>query len=145
MHKVFIAGLLWLTVVFPTCAESTVFSVTPKDLDGWGQFVFAVTNSPGSNGLSFHVTITPKKGRVPANSEGHLCSARMTTNSHSIGPLTPETRVALKRSHRTWNVDFVTSNQILSNADTCFVFTVWDNRGPAADFYVLKLRDFAIR
>jgi hypothetical protein len=145
MHRIFIVGLLWLTVVFPACAKSMVLCVTPKHLDGGGEFVFAVTNSPASNGISFHVTITPKKGRVPANSEGQLCSVRVTTNSHSIDPLTPETRVTLKRSRRATTVDFTASNQILSDPDACFVFTVPDPSGPAADFYVFRLRDFSVR
>ena len=108
---------------------------------GGGQFVFVVTNGPASNGLSFHVTIAAKKGEVPSDSEGHLCFARSTTNSCSI-TRTPQTQVALKRGHRVWSADFAASNQFLRNADACFVFTVWDHRGPAADFYVLKLRDF---
>ena len=142
MRGRWIAGLLWLTVAWPVCAESVVFWVTPTNLDGGGQFVFAVTNSPGSDGLSFHVTITPKKGEVPANSEAHLCSARIETNSRSFGPLTQETRVALKRSRHTWEADFVTSKELVSQPDTCFVFTAWDPRSPAADFYMLRLRDF---
>lgn len=142
MHKLLIAGLLWLAVVFPTRAKSVVYTVTPKELDGGGEFVFAVTNSPDSRGLMFHVAITPKKGEVPADSEVQLCSVRMTKNSGSIGPLTPQPRIALKRNQHAWNAVFVASNESLSTSGVCFVFTVWDHKGPAADFYVLKLRDF---
>lgn len=124
---------------------SIVIPVTPKNLDEVGQFEFVVTNSAVSNGLSFHVIITAKHGSVPADSKGYLCVAKLTENSKSIGPMTSEAQVALKAGKRTWIADFVASEQLLNNPDACFVFVILDQRGPSADFYVLKLRDFAKR
>ena len=89
-------ALLWLTVVFATYGKSTVFSVTPKDPDGGGQFVFVVTNTAVSNGLSFHVIIKAKQGEVPVDSKGYSCVAKLTGNSKYIGPMTSETQVTLK-------------------------------------------------
>ncbi len=136
-------ALFWAVVVSPACGKSTVFSVTPKNANGGGQFVFVVTNTAASNGLSFHVIITAKQGEVPADSKGYLCVAKLTESPKSIGPMTPETRVTLKTGKQAWSADFVASDQLLSDPDACFVFSVLDHRGPAADFYVLKLRDFA--
>jgi hypothetical protein len=122
-----------------------VFTVTPKNPDGGGQFVFVVTNTAANDGLSFHVIIKAKQGEVPADSKGYLCVAKFTNSPKSIGPMTRETQVTLKTGKRAWNADFVASDQLLSNPDACFVFTILDHRGPAADFYVLKLLDFATR
>jgi len=138
-------ALLWSVFVSSAYGKSTVFSVTPKNPDGGGQLVFVVTNTAVSNGLSFHVIIKAKQGEVPADSKGYLCAAKLTGSLKSIGPMTPKTRVPLKTGKRAWSADFVASERLLSNPDACFVFTVLDHRGPAADFYVLKLRDFATR
>ena len=133
-------------VAFPACGTSDVIPITPKNPDG-GEFVFAVTTRIASNGLSFRVTVTAKKGTVPQDySEAHLglfkVTRTVTGTEGSISYLKPETRVALKRGRRVWKAGFVASNQLLSNPDTCFVFTVWDYRRYDASFYVLKLRDF---
>ena len=136
-----IATLLWLILVSSAHGRSSVIPVTPNRLDA-GQFVFAVSNRPASNGVLFYVTITAKNGDVPSQSEGHLRSCLFSTNSGSISPLTPEPRVKLKRGRRVWKANFVASNELLSKRETCFVFSVWDRGGFAQDFYVIKLRDF---
>ena len=82
-------ALFWAVVVSPACGKSTVFSVTPKNADGGGQFVFVVTNTAASNGLSFHVIITAKQGEVPAGCNGYLCVAKLTESPKSIGPMPP--------------------------------------------------------
>jgi len=147
MHqKVLICfALLWSIVVFPACGKSTVFLVTPKNADGGDQFVFVVTNTAASNGLSFHVFITARQVEVPADCKGYLCVAKLAGDSKSIGPMKPETQISLKTGKHSWSADFIAPDQLLSNPDACFVFTVLDHPGPAANFYVVKLRAFATR
>jgi hypothetical protein len=144
MYQIPIAILIWLAVILPAFGESTVIPVTPKDMGGLGLFTFAVTNSTATNGMSFQVVITAKSGSVLADSKGYLCATKLTGESRNIGPMTPETQVTLKTSGRTSIADFVASSQLLGKPDACFVFAIY-YRGPSADFYVLKLRDFAKR
>jgi hypothetical protein len=143
MNRILIGTLLWLAIVFPACGKSTVIPVTPKTINGIDQFKFVVTNGTVSNGMSFHIIVTAKNGWMPTDSRGYLCVANLTQHSNSIGPMTPETQVTLKTGTRTLIADIVASQQFLSNPDACFVFVISDHRGPAADFYVLKLHDFA--
>jgi mRNA-degrading endonuclease toxin of MazEF toxin-antitoxin module len=145
MNQILLGTLVWLTMVLPVFGESMVIPVTPKDMDGLGQFTFAVTNSTVTNGQSFHVIITPKRGSMHTDSKAYLCAAKITGDSRNIGPMTPETQVTLKAGKQTLIADCVASAQLLGNLDACFVFVVSDHRGPSADFYVLKLRDFIER
>jgi hypothetical protein len=145
MNRILIGTLVWLNVVLSAFGRSTIIPITPKDMDGMGQFKCAVTNSTVSNGLSFHVIITAKRGSVPTDSKAYLCVANITGDSKRIGPMTPETQVTFKTGRQTLIADFVASAQFLSNPDACFAFVISDHRGPSAVFYVLMLRDFAKR
>lgn len=135
--------LIWLTACFAAHGVCSVFCVTPKNPDGGGQFVFVVTSTAASNGLSFHVIIAAKQGEVPADSKGYLCVVKLAGSPDYIGPMTSKTQVTLKTEKQACVADFIASDQLLSNPDTCFVFAIWYH--PGADFYVLKLRDFATR
>ncbi len=146
MNKVWISALLWLAVVLSAHGASAVIPITPRSLDGYGEpFVFAVTSRPAKNGQSFHVTITAKTGGVPADSRVDLCFFRRTNNSKYTEPATPQTQVAVKKGHHVWKAHFVASKELLSDPDTAFVFSIHYHDGPAADFYVLRLRDFIKR
>lgn len=145
MNQLLLSTLVSLAIVLPAFGKSTVIPVLPKDSNDLGQFAFAVTNSPVTNGLSFHVVITAKSSSVTTDSKGYLCIAKISGNSRSIGPMNPETQVTFKTVKRTLIADFVASSQLLSNPDASFVFVITDHEGPSADFYVLKLRDFAKR
>lgn len=145
MNRILTGSFLWMAVVLSAFGGSTVIAVAPIDRDGVGQFKFAVTNSTVSNGLSFHVVITPQSGSMPTDSRGYLCVANITGDTKRIGPMTPETQVAFKTGKRALIADFVASKKLLSDPDACFAFVVSEHRGPSADFYVLKLSDFAKR
>lgn len=133
--------LLLLSGNFSAQAKSSVLHITPAHLEAEG-FVFAVTNTPLGNGLSFSVTITATLGELPADSDCRVCFATSTTNSQSVGPEVTGTQLAVKKGHRVWKANFVAPQQLLANPDTSFLFIVWDRRGPAADYYVVKLSDF---
>jgi hypothetical protein len=51
----------------------------------------------------------------------------------------------VKKGHHVWKAHFVASKELLSDPDTAFVFSIHYHDGPAADFYVLRLRDFIKR
>jgi len=128
MNRILLGTLIWLTVVLSAFSRSTIIPVTPKDMDNMGEFKFAVTNSTISNGLSFHVIITAKRGSVPTDCKAYLCFANITGDYKSIGPMTPETQVTFKPGRQTLIADFVASAQLMSNPDACFVFVISDRQ-----------------
>lgn len=131
-------------VVSPVLARSTVWTVTPKNLD-CGPFVFAVTNSPTHGGVCFQVTITAKQGKVPPQSVGSIGFVRLTDRTQTIGPLTTETPMVLKKTDRVWTATFIAPPELLRNPEACLVLEVGPAAGrsvASADFFTLKLRDF---
>jgi hypothetical protein len=61
MNRIFVSTVLWLVAAFSGQAKSAVIRITPLHSQADG-FVFAVTNTPVSNGLSFFITITAIHG-----------------------------------------------------------------------------------
>lgn len=137
-------AVAWSAVISTACGKSSVIPVTPKNTNEMSQFKFAVTNNTVSNEVSFQVIITAKHDALPTGCKGYLCAAKLTGRNTFIGPMTSKTQVTLKTGKRSLIADFIASPQLLGNPDACFVFVI-HHRGPSADFYVLKLRDFATR
>ena len=141
MSRIFLTAFLWIVIVLSAQAKDAIIRVTASHLRANG-FVFAVTNVPLSNGVAFHITITASRGELPAVSDCKLYVATSPTKSYPIGSAVPGIRVAVKKARRVWKAQFVVSDELLTDAGTSFVFSVFDHEGPGADHYVVKLRDF---
>ncbi len=130
------------------CAHSTVTSVTPTQLEEYG-FVFAVTNSVTNGGVWFQVTIAAKPGFQVPEGHAHLCRVTKSKDAYGtslgIGRWASETGVRLEKGTNAWEAAFLAKKGLLQDPDISFVFVVEDKKGPAADFYVVKLRDFIKR
>jgi hypothetical protein len=131
-------------------ASSVEFPVTPTSLEQ-RQFIFSISTNSSPEGISFHVTVTPKTGVMPSDSGVGFSSILTSTNgARSTGPLANEPKVTLQKDDHIWKADFIASSELLKNPDVYFVFEVPAHAVvngknipmPAVDKYVIKLQDF---
>jgi hypothetical protein len=128
--------------------ESTQIFVTPKTLNQ-GEYVFSISTNSTQEGISFHVTITAKKGVIFHDSQADLSIVNRETES-SPGSIRTVKQVTLKKNDHTWTADFVATPELLKTPSICFVFTAYCHviengktvSMPCADFYEVKLLDF---
>ena len=155
MRYSFIASIVWLAVVSSACATSVELPVTPTNLDTYG-YAFSVFTNATKDGVAFHLTITNKQYDIyPDSSAGvdmvihkKLADGGM---EGSVGAVTPEIPVTLKKEKRLWTADFTVSSTLLKNPDAYFVFSVLAHSTvngkiipmPSVTFYELRLQDFA--
>jgi hypothetical protein len=144
--KILLCLTLVLSGVLSSYGRSTQIPLTPQTLDQ-GEYVFSISTNSTHDGISFHVTITAKKGDIFPDSRADLSIVMRGPNVPAIRPIK---EVTLKKDGHTWMADFVATPELLKTPGICFVFTAYAHAiengrtvsMPSADFYEIRLLDF---
>jgi len=148
--KLILCLALVLSGGLSTYGSMVEFPVTPTSLDQ-RQFVFSISTNSTLEGISFHITITPKTGVMPSDSGVGFSSIVTSTNgSRSSGLVKNEPQITLHKDDQIWKADFIASSELLKKPDVYFVFGVPAHATvngksipmPAVDIYMIKLQDF---
>lgn len=163
MRRLFLAFIVWLVFLSAARAANDEISITPTNLDTFF-YRFSVATNATKDGVAFHITITDKRFDIYPDSGADVgvVSHKDITNQParaagkplkeaSFEPMNPAVPVTLKKEMRAWNADFTASPELLKTPGACFVFRVFAQDrtngktvpAPPADFYELKLQDFA--
>jgi hypothetical protein len=153
MRCLFVASVLWLSLVLSVHGVSVEIPITTTNLDQY-KYRFSVSTNAATNGVAFHVIITAKRDDVPSDSTVGLSIVTHTKepggSTHSIEGVKPKVKVGLKKDKRVWAAEFTVPYQLLEKPGLCFVFTefahmIVDGKRvamPSAVFYEIRLRDF---
>lgn len=151
---------LWLAIFFswfpiiPLAWAASVEIAVPPDGQTQQAYSFNISTNTAAVGLAFHIIITNKVGEIPTNSEAYVGTVTHTTNGErgtTIVPTDPVIPITLIRGTRFWVVDFTLPAKAITQPGLNFIFvdfahsTINGNTVfmPSADFYELKLGDFA--